>query len=211
MNNGRSLTGLMAALAVGVTTACAKPAIPDPKPNHDLIVLLSDPGSNTVGRATVSNSGGTVELAAAGDSTLVAPKKPPIPVVTLSEADVRRIFGKALAALPPAPQAFTLFFRFGSEELTDKSRKLVRNVLRSVRNRPFPDVVVHGHTDTTGTRKRNMELGLKRANLVRTLLIEAGLDASSIEVTSHGEQELLVQTADEVFEPRNRRVEILVR
>jgi outer membrane protein OmpA-like peptidoglycan-associated protein len=32
-----------------------------------------------------------------------------------------------------------------------------------------------------------------------------------VEVTSHGEADLLVPTADETFEPRNRRVEISVR
>ena len=45
----------------------------------------------------------------------------------------------------------------------------------------------------------------------RDLLIEAGLDASAIEVYSHGETDLLVQTPDETPEPRNRRVEIAVR
>ena len=40
---------------------------------------------------------------------------------------------------------------------------------------------------------------------------EAGLDASAVEVISHGESDLLVRTADEVAEPRNRRVEIAGR
>jgi outer membrane protein OmpA-like peptidoglycan-associated protein len=42
-------------------------------------------------------------------------------------------------------------------------------------------------------------------------LIEAGLDGSSITVTSHGEATLLIPTADDVSEPRNRRVDITVR
>jgi outer membrane protein OmpA-like peptidoglycan-associated protein len=37
------------------------------------------------------------------------------------------------------------------------------------------------------------------------------MDASMIEVTSHGEADLLVKTADQVLEARNRRVEITVR
>jgi outer membrane protein OmpA-like peptidoglycan-associated protein len=211
MKTRRAIGVLTAALAVGVISACAKPALPDPGPHQDLIVLLPDDGSGTAGRATVSNAKGHVDLAEAGDSTRVAPNKSPMPVASMSDADVRRMFGKALAALPPPPQAFTLFFRFDSEELTDESRKTVRNVLRSVKQHPFPDVVVLGHTDTTGTRGRNLELGLKRASMVRALLVETGLDDATIEVVSHGERELLVQTGDEVFEPRNRRVEILVR
>jgi outer membrane protein OmpA-like peptidoglycan-associated protein len=41
--------------------------------------------------------------------------------------------------------------------------------------------------------------------------VSAGLDASTIDVTSHGDADLLIQTPDETLEPRNRRVEIAVR
>ena len=55
------------------------------------------------------------------------------------------------------------------------------------------------------------DLGLIRANTVRGLLVQVGLDPSTIEVRSHGESDLLVKTPDETPEPRNRRVEISVR
>ena len=116
-----------------------------------------------------------------------------------------------MPALPPAPRHFTLYFQFESDELTDESRVVVPEILKTVRERAVPDVAVVGHTDTTGTSRANFELGLKRATTVRNLLVKAGLDASSIEVTSHGEADLLIQTPDETPEPRNRRVEIAVR
>jgi outer membrane protein OmpA-like peptidoglycan-associated protein len=72
-------------------------------------------------------------------------------------------------------------------------------------------VLVVGHTDTTGSTDSNFELALRRANTVRGLLIDAGLAAAAIDVRSHGELELLVKTANGVFEPKNRRVEITVR
>ena len=71
--------------------------------------------------------------------------------------------------------------------------------------------MVIGHTDTTGAGLSNVELGLKRANSVRNLLVEARLNPALIEVTSHGEADLLVPTGDDVAEPRNRRVEITIR
>jgi outer membrane protein OmpA-like peptidoglycan-associated protein len=46
---------------------------------------------------------------------------------------------------------------------------------------------------------------------IRSLLVDAGVAAALIEATSHGETDLLIKTADEVFEPRNRRVEVTVR
>jgi outer membrane protein OmpA-like peptidoglycan-associated protein len=74
-----------------------------------------------------------------------------------------------------------------------------------------PEIAVVGHTDTMGTAGSNIELGLRRANAIRSVLIDAGVDAALIEATSHGEADLLVKTADEVPEPRNRRVDITVR
>jgi len=93
----------------------------------------------------------------------------------------------------------------------DESRGLLPQILQAVKDRPFPDVAVVGHTDTTGTPAGNKELGLRRANAIRTRLVTAQVAASLIEVTSHGEADLLINTADEVLEPRNRRVEITVR
>jgi outer membrane protein OmpA-like peptidoglycan-associated protein len=200
------------AFAAGIATACGPQFVRTPeRPRKDLIVLLPDDGSGTIGRATVSNPAGSVDLAAARAATTVAVDQSPARVTVLSEADVRRAFGDVLAGLPPQPKSFTLFFRFDSEELTEESRKLVREILQTVKGRPSSDVVVLGHTDTMGTIARNRELGLKRANTIRTLLINNGLDPSSVDVTSFGEAALLVPTADGVIEPRNRRVEITVR
>jgi outer membrane protein OmpA-like peptidoglycan-associated protein len=151
-----------------------------------------------------------VELAAAGAAARIARGAAPEPA-TLDDAEVQRVFGPALASLPPPPKQFVLFFRFDSEELTDESRRLVQDVLRAVKERPEPDVTAIGHTDSTGTPAGNAELGLRRARAVRSILVEAGLAAGSIAVTSYGEAALLVRTADGVFEPRNRRVEITVR
>jgi len=87
----------------------------------------------------------------------------------------------------------------------------VPEILRTVGGRVVPEVDVVGHTDTTGTPQGNVQLGLKRAAVVRELLLRAGLDSSLIDVRSHGEADPLVRTADNVYEPRNRRVEVAVR
>jgi outer membrane protein OmpA-like peptidoglycan-associated protein len=143
--------------------------------------------------------------------TRVAVGVAPTAVTEMSEADIKRLFGAALDVQPPAPIHFTLFFQFDSEELTEESRKLISEVLLAVKSYPAPQVTVVGHTDTTGTPESNVELGLRRANVVRLRLIETGLDGSAMNVTSHGEATLLVPTADDVSEPKNRRVDITVR
>jgi outer membrane protein OmpA-like peptidoglycan-associated protein len=178
--------------------------------DQTLVVLLPD-SDGSVGRANVSNPFGSADLAAARDTTQATANRPPGPVSTLSDQEVNRIFGDALSALPPVPVRFILYFRFESDDLTDESRALVPEILKAVKERPTPDIVVVGHTDTMGTLRANFELGLKRATRVRNLLTEAGLDASTIDVKSLGQADLLIKTPNETPEPRNRRVEIAVR
>ena len=203
---------LFAACAALLAAGCGPRRVPPLRPGQSQVVLLPDPGDQaSVGRAVVSNQAGAVDLAAARESTTAAPSQAPARVTVLSEAEVNQLFGDVLATLPPPPQQFVLYFRFESDDLTDESRALLPMVLEAVRNRPFPDVAVIGHTDTTGSAASNVQLGLRRANAIRTLLIQAGVRADLIGVTSHGEADLLIKTADEVAEPRNRRVEITVR
>jgi outer membrane protein OmpA-like peptidoglycan-associated protein len=212
MSTARPLA-LLVTIAVVLAAGCspkrvAQPTRPTPP---TLIVLLPDPESGTTGRARVSNEFGSADLAAPRAATRVTADGPPGPVSTMSEADVKRLFGDALAALPPASRHFTLHFRFESDALTEESTALVPKILSTVKGLSVPEVVVVGHTDTMGDPRANLALGLKRAISVRDILVKAGLAPSTIEVTSHGEADLLVKTPDNTPEPRNRRVEITVR
>ena len=210
MNQRRTFVVSIAAVAA-VGWGCG-PQRPNTTPaSQTSIVLLPDPGDGAVGRASVTNAAGAVELSGARELTIVSTNQQPAQVTVISEAEVQRRFGSVLSALPPAPQRFNLFFRFESEELTDESRALVPQILEAVKGRPVPEVAVTGHTDTTGPAAVNVVLGLRRATTIRALLVAAGVDSSLIEVGSHGEADLLIKTADDVNEPRNRRVEISVR
>jgi outer membrane protein OmpA-like peptidoglycan-associated protein len=224
MKNARLVAWLMATAAAGTLTACGPKQVRTPEPPPDpktatLVMLLPDSEGGTTGRAAVSsktpskttNKPASVELASARESTLVGLNGTTTKVAVLSDEEVQKQFGSLLSSLPPAAQHFILYFRFESDELTAESRALVPEILRAVKERPVPEVVATGHTDTTGTPASNYELGMKRATMVRALLAEAGLDPASIEVTSHGEAALLVRTPDDTYEPRNRRVEITIR
>ena len=202
---------------VGLTACASKPAPtvkPAPAPQvvkpADLVVLLADP-DGSVGAADVTTPKGVATLDTLRAATRVTAGESPSPVTALTDTEVNDLFGDVLGALPPPPQRFTLYFRFESEELTAESKASISNILDAVKRHPAPEVLVVGHTDTTGAADRNLKLGLRRAGTVRELLIASEIDQSAIEVTSHGESDLLVKTADEVFEPRNRRVDITVR
>jgi outer membrane protein OmpA-like peptidoglycan-associated protein len=202
---------VVAAVTAALAAGCGPRRVRTAATGTELVVLLPDQSDGSVGRAVVTNPAGSVELAAARESVSVSSNQPLPPVTVMSEANVQQLFGDVLAALPVAPEYFTLQFLFESDSLTDESRSLLPKILQSARTRPFPDVAVIGHTDTTGSATGNYELGLRRANAIRGRLVDAGIDRALIDVTSHGEADLLVKTADEVADPRNRRVEITIR
>ena len=129
----------------------------------------------------------------------------------LSEQQVAENFGSTLAALPARPTIFLLYFLTGKDELTPESTGDLDKILADMKARPVPDIVVTGHTDTVGSSDSNDKLSMQRAERVKAFLTGIGIPPDRIQTAGRGERELLVQTTDNVDEPRNRRVEINVR
>jgi len=124
---------------------------------------------------------------------------------------VQTRYGAALAAQPLPPAQFTLFFVEGKDEFTDESKRVVDTVFAEIAKRPVADVIVIGHTDTVGNDALNDALSRQRADVVRAAFAARGLAADKVVTIGRGKRELAVPTGDGVAEPRNRRVEILVR
>lgn len=204
-----------AAIALAVlclAAACARVPVLRPEASRtDVYVLLPGAGGTT-GALVVTSDGQAHTL----DRAFAAAKlgKPgAIEASTITESEVSTIFGATLAAQPPRPTSFTLYFPLASDELTPESERVVADVVAEIARRPVPEVVVIGHTDTTGTDEYNDRLSLQRAERVRARLLERGLGIASNDVfaVGRGKRELLVPTGDQVAEPRNRRVELVVR
>ena len=113
--------------------------------------------------------------------------------------------------LPPPIQHYTLYFNTGGTALTDESQQQLPQLLSAATARLGGDIVVIGHTDTKGTGPQNDSLSLRRAQEVRQMLVQQGFPAHRIEAAGRRERDLAVPTADEVDEPRNRRVTVEVR
>ena len=127
------------------------------------------------------------------------------------EREVRWGFGRTVAALPARPVSFLLYFVTGTDTLTEASRGELTRMLQELSRRQAPDIVVIGHTDRQGTDETNDELSLQRAERVKADLVSQGIAPERIRAAGRGEREPVVDTADGVDEPLNRRVEINVR
>ena len=128
-----------------------------------------------------------------------------------SREDISAIFRSAIAAQPILPHHFRLYFILGSNELTPESKCAYSAVFDDIEQRPVYEIEVIGFTDTLGDLPYNQTLSLARAAAVRGTLVGDGLDRQAISIAGRGKRDLLVPTADQTPEPRNRRVEITVR
>lgn len=203
-----------------------------------LFVLLPDPDGQT-GKILVSNPAGSQLLTEPRQATEItrAGEAPSAPFV-MEEKQIDALFKAALEAQPldsPPTQTileekqlraiyeskpegqpfpvlrFLLYFKTGSTELTEESQKLFPEILKIIKIQNSTDVSIIGHTDRVGTREANFKTGLNRAAHVKDRLTAGGLDPRIVEVASHGEDNPVVKTEDEVPEPRNRRVEVTIR
>jgi outer membrane protein OmpA-like peptidoglycan-associated protein len=175
------------------------------------VVLIPDP-DGYVGKLEVSNQGGTQTLDEANQAVAVKNKTTaPATPKKLNQSEINATFSEVLAARPMPPAKFILYFLPDSNLLTNESEALLPEIIQTIQARRSDDIVISGHTDTVGSKEYNYRLSLERAKTMFDILVANGAVPDHIKVTSHGEGNLLVKTPDEVAEPGNRRVEVVIR
>ena len=130
--------------------------------------------------------------------------------IVLSEKEVSVEYGTLLKAEPSKPASFTLYFSANSSDLTDESNLFISQLVKQVEERMPTEVTVIGHTDTTGTDAINDRLSHERALLVVEILRDRIPELGEVKIESFGSRELLIPTPENVNEPKNRRVEVIV-
>jgi outer membrane protein OmpA-like peptidoglycan-associated protein len=94
--------------------------------------------------------------------------------------------------------------------LAETSLAKLSQITATVKERQPCGVRIGGHTDTAGPARKNWKLGLQRAQTVKQILIDQGIDVDQIQAASHGEKDLFIRTSDNTLEPRNRRAEVIL-
>jgi outer membrane protein OmpA-like peptidoglycan-associated protein len=175
----------------------------------ELIVLLPEE-DGTLGSVAIGEGERSVVI----NASLAAAKidaRGRMKQAAINQAEVDRIFQAALDAQPPKPISFVLYFEEGQTQVTPESQASLEALFAEVNRRQAVEVQITGHTDRVGSVADNDRLSLARAQAVWDMLGQLGLRSEFIRAVGRGEREPLVATADEQPEPRNRRVEVIVR
>ena len=126
-------------------------------------------------------------------------------------------FGAPTVVAPPPPPppvaapSYMVFFDWDRSNLSDQALNTIRQAAGAYKTKGSARITATGHTDKSGPEAYNMALSLRRANTVKDALVREGVPATAIAVVGRGESQPLVQTADGVREPQNRRVEIVIQ
>lgn len=75
---------------------------------------------------------------------------------------------------------------------------------------PQTSILVEGHTDSTGSEAYNQQLSERRANSVKNLLVQRGVQSYRIHILGYGESRPVATNATPEGRQMNRRVEIRI-
>jgi len=202
-------TFLIGLVFFSLLTGCARH-----QAKRDMIVLLPDPDGK-VGTITVTTNGGSQVVDKAGYVIEIEEiNKAPDAPKPVNENEMNEVFRAALSAQPDSSNRFLLFilyFEHDTTKFTHESKGLFPEFLKTIKNRKPNEVYVVGHTDMVGTEAYNIELSSKRARYVKDLLVSNGIKPGTFFVSYYGKSRPVVPTKNDVPEPRNRRVEVIIR
>jgi outer membrane protein OmpA-like peptidoglycan-associated protein len=175
-----------------------------------LVLLPDDEGHQ--GAVAVLESGGapTDAVIAEGNSRTKLGTRNPA-AKPLGPDGLKKQEAALLTGLPPPAKSFLLYFEQGTTTLTPQSADVLTALRAEIAGRSGPEVEVIGHTDTVGSEADNDQLSAKRAEEVLTWLASQGFDRSMMSAVGRGERQLMQPTMDNVDNPANRRVEVIVR
>ncbi len=103
-----------------------------------------------------------------------------------------------------------VYFEFDSATLDYTAQELLKQKGQWLTDNPDVNVVIEGHTDERGTNAYNLALGERRAESVKTFLVDLGIDAARMTTISYGEEKPVAMGQDEESWAKNRRVEFVL-
>jgi OmpA-OmpF porin, OOP family len=112
---------------------------------------------------------------------------------------------------PPvaAPGPFIIFFDWDKSVITPEADKILTDAADAYKSTGQVAIQLSGHADKSGTDSYNEALSGRRSSAAIKRLVALGVPESAISSSSFGEGKPMVETADGVREPQNRRVEIM--
>lgn len=103
-----------------------------------------------------------------------------------------------------------IHFEYDRSELKPEWQQTLERHAQWLKSHASVSVQVEGHCDERGTEEYNLALGQRRADSVRTFLVEKGVDPNRVSTISYGKLRPLTFDANNESHALNRRAMFLV-
>lgn len=142
------------------------------------------------------------------------PEAPPVVEEPIPEPEPE-IIEEPLAAVPTGPEAGSLedfqvnvgdrvYFDLDQYRLTPDAQDVLKRQAAWLSSYPAVSIMVAGNCDERGTREYNLALGERRASIVKTYLVDLGVDPARIQTVSYGKEKPLAIGSNEAAWAQNR-------
>ncbi|OGU10333.1 MAG: flagellar motor protein MotB [Geobacteraceae bacterium GWC2_58_44] len=121
---------------------------------------------------------------------------------SMPEAEVVRDGDKVFVALPSG-----ILFDLGKDALKPSARDSLSKAATTLKDSQT-DIIIQGHTDSTGSDAVNQPLSERRANRVREYLMSQGVAGSRMMAVGYGSSRPAVANDTEANRALNRRVQL---
>ncbi|MBC2713900.1 MAG: peptidoglycan-associated lipoprotein Pal [Desulfobacteraceae bacterium] len=98
-----------------------------------------------------------------------------------------------------------VYFNFDDATLTSSARQVIKQKVAWLRENPGASVLIEGHCDERGTEEYNIALGQRRAQSIKTFLMNAGISTTRLSTVSYGEERPVDFGNNESAWAKNRR------
>ncbi len=103
-----------------------------------------------------------------------------------------------------------ILFEVNSYSLSDASKENLDDLAASLNEYPNTEIIIAGHTDSTGPDDYNEKLSEQRADAAATILVKHGVPASRLSIVGHGESQPKSSNDTAFGRQENRRVEVAI-
>ena len=108
----------------------------------------------------------------------------------------------------PMKQNLGLNFETSSDKILQESNVKVEKFANFLKENPYYNVVITGHTDSNGKAVSNMKLSQRRSASVKAALVALGVEASVITTKGRGELDPIANNRTKEGRKTNRRIEV---
>jgi len=98
-----------------------------------------------------------------------------------------------------------VYFNFDDATLTSGARNVLKQKVEWLRANADVKVVIEGNCDERGTEEYNIALGQRRAQSIKTFLMNAGISGARLQTISYGEERPVDPASNETAWDKNRR------